>query len=91
MPFHDQSLPVRFRELSLSRLPSSAAVPVSSLQLKRSLGLATDHNVADIALSQKLGEELRYEKEENTGDSTPAFVNAIVEQGVWTVSWTHLT
>lgn len=42
---------------------------------------------ADIALSQKLQEELNYEKEANAEVSgTPEFLKAFQDQGVWEVS-----
>ena len=42
--------------------------------------------VADVALSQKLQEELKYEAEANEGAAeTPEFLKAFREQGVWEV------
>ena len=84
LPFLEPSSPARSRERSRCLLPSLAAVPVSEDKLQDMSWLTS--SPADIALSQKLGEELRYEKEENTEAAEPAFVKAIVEQGVWTVS-----
>jgi len=56
-------------------------------------GLLTDGSfpVADISLSQKLQEELKYEQEAvveaaAASESTPEFLKAFLEQGVWSVS-----
>ncbi|KAH6879390.1 regulatory protein suaprga1 [Coprinopsis sp. MPI-PUGE-AT-0042] len=62
--------------------------PVFASQVSRAFSVSTakfGSGSTDIALSQKLAEELRYEKEENSGSATPDFVKAIVEQGVWTI------
>ena len=42
---------------------------------------------ADISLSQKLKEELKYEKESlsDTGNSTPEFLKSFLEKGIWSV------
>ena len=43
-------------------------------------------NLADIALSQKLQEELKYEQENlPEPDATPDFLKSFLEQGVWSV------
>lgn len=43
--------------------------------------------LADIALSQKLQEELKFEQESlPEPDVTPDFLKAFLEQGVWSVS-----
>jgi hypothetical protein len=41
-------------------------------------------NAADLALSQKLAEELQYETETN-GSADPDFLKSFKAQGVWTV------
>jgi hypothetical protein len=42
--------------------------------------------VADVALSQKLQEELKYEAEANAQtEATPEFLKAFQEQGLWQV------
>jgi hypothetical protein len=53
-------------------------LPVHLAHVSTSLG--------DLALSQKLGEELQYEKEAGTGASEPDFIRTFKAQGVWTVS-----
>lgn len=41
---------------------------------------------ADISLSQKLKEELKYEKETlGTRNTTPEFLKTFLEKGIWTV------
>jgi len=40
---------------------------------------------SDLALSQKLGEELQYEKEATASASEPDFIRAFKAQGVWTI------
>ena len=43
-------------------------------------------SVADVALSQKLQEELKYEAESTADlEGTPEFLKAFQEQGVWQV------
>ena len=48
--------------------------------------------LADIALAQKLQEELKYEQENlpDSPDSTPEFLKSFLEQGVWSVRVIHL-
>jgi hypothetical protein len=41
---------------------------------------------ADVALSQKLAEELQYEKVANDDSSEPEFLTAFKAEGIWQVS-----
>ena len=43
--------------------------------------------IADVSLSQKLQEELKYEQDAaaETGDATPEFLKTFLEQGIWSV------
>jgi hypothetical protein len=48
--------------------------------------LTWDASVADVALSQKLAEELQYEKTTETSSGDPDFLQAFKQQGIWNVS-----
>jgi hypothetical protein len=50
-----------------------------------SLFAANFPGAADLALSQKLAEELNYELEANTGAEEPEFLTAFKNRGVWEV------
>jgi hypothetical protein len=41
--------------------------------------------LADIALSQKLAEELQYEKDANANEPEPEFLKSFKEQNIWQV------
>lgn len=43
-------------------------------------------DTADLALSQKLTEELKYEQEANTETEEPEFLTAFKKRGVWEVN-----
>jgi complement component 1 Q subcomponent-binding protein len=42
-------------------------------------------SVADVALSQKLAEELKYENEETPAGEQPEFLASFMSQGIWKV------
>jgi complement component 1 Q subcomponent-binding protein len=42
--------------------------------------------IADVVLSQKLAEELKYEKEAAVDATEPEFLKTFKEQGLWEVS-----
>ena len=48
-------------------------------------------DIADLALSQKLAEELKYEQEANSEAEEPEFLTAFKKRGVWEVSWRWLS
>ena len=49
-------------------------------------------HTADLALSQKLAEELKYEQDANTEAEEPEFLTAFKKRGVWEVRehWPHI-
>ncbi|KAG2008912.1 regulatory protein suaprga1, variant 2 [Coprinopsis cinerea AmutBmut pab1-1] len=62
--------------------------PVFANQLSRAFSVSAakfGSGATDVALSQKLAEELRYEQTENAEASSPDFVQEFLQQGTWTI------
>jgi hypothetical protein len=54
--------------------------------VSRATKLITSLPTADVLFSQKLAEELKYEKEGAVAETEPEFLKTFKEQGLWTVS-----
>ncbi|TFK21317.1 regulatory protein suaprga1 [Coprinopsis marcescibilis] len=66
--------------------------PIFAAQLSRAFSVSSakfGSGSTDLALSQKLAEELKYETEESAGPGTPDFVTAFTQQGVWSIEDTR--